>query len=477
MSKKYNIFFIKDNQNIFNFLIKSNILQVKRILKKDESSKVLWVINKADINILISKNILSNISSNCQINNIELKDIYNKYCKCKDYIKPFSSTTIIPFSIENITKLIGYSNNIITNYYEKCNSLESHTQDHILGIIKNIKTKFNSNNSINYLLGDSSLDNCHWFYTNKNEINSNENTKISNMLNISNISTISYLEDIEYWLNYFHNLEQDNMYTVNTAHEATTLYERYINKVTNLKENNLEENNFLHKTHYNNQIKDESNYDINEIYKTDRFTTDYIVQTLMTNNDNIIISIGNNDIAMSKNHILKNSLTTIIQKWNSENSIEDIKDLKDIKDIESDLQNFIIHYKDNIKKYIKSITRFNKPKKILICTIYYFNAGESVDSFWGDKIIEQNFLCKPDLHKSFINYIHENATEKLANELNLEFKKTTKVSAIKLSDVLDGTDPNDYKFRVEPSEKGGRKIANLIINKLKQMDNDTVLVL
>ena len=117
---------------------------------------------------------------------------------------------------------------------------------------------------------------------------------------------------------------------------------------------------------------------------------------------------------------------------------------------------FIHLFKTRIEAYVKNLTSIHRPKRILICMIYY--PDEHPDGSWADPVL------------SSLNY------DKDARKLQLVIRKVfqlasqqitipgSEVIAVPLFLALNGKNTSDYVQRVEPSAAGGEKMARLLVD-------------
>ena len=109
-----------------------------------------------------------------------------------------------------------------------------------------------------------------------------------------------------------------------------------------------------------------------------------------------------------------------------------------------------------LKRYVEKLTEKTKPKKVLLCMIYYpcVVSGNG----WADPLLGlMGYNRDPSKLHGLIRTIFSQAVSTIKIEgLDIE--------AVPLFEVMDGTNPGDYIQRVEPSEQGGRKMANFILD-------------
>jgi len=170
---------------------------------------------------------------------------------------------------------------------------------------------------------------------------------------------------------------------------------------------------------------------------------DIFIRDTITENDVIIVSIGGNDIALNPSiyTVLNMILLLITPKWMIMNGYA------------PGLQYFIKLFGRDIASYINKLTSKCKPKHILVCMIYYPDLN-CIDSWANRTLSLLGYDTDPSKLQLIIQHVYQQATRKLFT------------TPIPLFEVLNCYDSNDYVQRVEPSVKGGRKIAEYFLNTL-----------
>ena len=266
-------------------------------------------------------------------------------------------------------------------------------------LYKNLKT-INPNKHFIYLAGDSSLDNKHW-------LPNNEYHNLSNNYDQFMQPPLGK-PDICYHMN---NMYKD-YYTINCAVEESSIGKRE-----------------------------------NQLLAQDQFIHDNI-----TNDDILIVSVGGNDVALSP------TLSTI---WNMVLLIY----LNSMSTLTDDPLNawgisyFIDMFRHSVKEYVLKLIGNKKPKKIIICMIYY--PDMKMTGSWADKTLGYlGYNTDPKKLQKAIEQIFYHATCKIRI-------KGTKIVALPLFHYLNGQDTKDYIQRVEPSSQGGKKMAEAFIGAIK----------
>eukprot|EP00970_Alexandrium_tamarense_P016315 scaffold6342_cov206-Alexandrium_tamarense.AAC.53 len=111
---------------------------------------------------------------------------------------------------------------------------------------------------------------------------------------------------------------------------------------------------------------------------------------------------------------------------------------------------------ERTQHYINAITAKTKPKKILVCMIYY--PDESNTPSWANGALGAlGYNNNPVKVQLLIRKFFEEATCRIK-------VPGSEVIPIPLFHPLDGTNSSDYVARVEPSATGGRKMAEFLLD-------------
>lgn len=109
-----------------------------------------------------------------------------------------------------------------------------------------------------------------------------------------------------------------------------------------------------------------------------------------------------------------------------------------------------------VQKYVEALTSKTKPKKVLVCMIYY--PDESNTPSWANTALTAlGYNSNPEKLQMLIRKIFEEAISRITIS-------NTEVIPVPLFNVLDGKNSNDYIARVEPSATGGRKMAEFLLD-------------
>lgn len=280
------------------------------------------------------------------------------------------------------------------------NTYHGHKYDHLQIVFNGLKKS--SNKKTVFLAGDSSLDNKFWlkdFSCLAPAINDYENC----------LTPPTMKTDVSYHLNKLFCHANLPYHIINCAIEESTITERQDN-----------------------------------LLPQDTFIRDNIQP-----NDILIVSIGGNDIA------LRPSFSTI---WNIFllTTFNSIATIKKGPSYATGMSYFIEMFKHKVKRYILKLIGSVRPKKILICMIYF--PDEHTTGSWADTTLGYlGYNSNPTKLQEIIRQIFIHAT----SEITIE---GSQVIPVPLYEVMDGKISSDYVERVEPSSTGGQKMANKFID-------------
>eukprot|EP00808_Paulinella_micropora_P014368 g1768.t1 len=279
-----------------------------------------------------------------------------------------------------------------------------------------------------YLAGDSTLDNKFWFEEEEKALNGYEGI----------LKPPKMKKDVCYWLNREVLQRQlPGLACINTAVEATSLNSR----------------SFCH------------------LLEQDRFIRDNI-----TEEDYLIVSVGGNDVAL--NPVLFTVLnilpllccTPMCCLENCACACPPNCKLDTgclgcglpgclagtLTGFPLGLSYFVDMFKNRVENYIARMVSKRKPKKILVCMLYYpdtIGRGGWADPALG--ALGYN-VCPNRLH-TLIRIVFRLATSRI-------HIPGSEIVPVPMWHAMDGTDTSDYEQRVEPSASGGAKLAKLFID-------------
>lgn len=117
---------------------------------------------------------------------------------------------------------------------------------------------------------------------------------------------------------------------------------------------------------------------------------------------------------------------------------------------------YMLHlFGTRIQAYVDSLTSKTRPKKVLVCMIYY--PDETSGGSWADTTLAAlGYNTNPAKLQILIRKVFNDATR------NIKIPGC-EVVAVPLFAALNPKDTRDYSQRVEPSATGGKKMAELIL--------------
>lgn len=167
---------------------------------------------------------------------------------------------------------------------------------------------------------------------------------------------------------------------------------------------------------------------------------DMLIRNQIRNSDDLVISVGGNDFALSPTiHTLTN---LFLLSYASHEAIEN--------GTAWGLASICEMIRSGLQNYVDSLTELQKPRRILICSLYYPDKNPESHG-WADGILKR-LGTRVDL---LIRAIYREAVCKVV-------VKNSHVIYVPLFETLNGLDSSLYSQRVEPSSKGGRKIAHTL---------------
>lgn len=117
---------------------------------------------------------------------------------------------------------------------------------------------------------------------------------------------------------------------------------------------------------------------------------------------------------------------------------------------------FVDLFKNQVENYVKRILGKRRPRKVLVCMIYY--PGVASEPSWADGALGAlGYNACPDRLQRLIRTVFELGTKRISIP-------GTEVVAVPLFRVLDPAERGDYLQRVEPSVQGGHKMAKTFVD-------------
>jgi len=316
----------------------------------------------------------------------------------------------------------------VYNYYD---SYYGHSIDDLQTIVEYFRTSKNGGNKSSllvFLAGDSSMDNKHWFTQRSAAVNGYENI----------LDPPESKKDICYWVN-------------------KQIVERKLGRTMTCINSAVEESSIGTRA-------------CNYLQEHDKF-----IQTNISQDDILVVSVGGNDIALKPNlcTIINAALLLYTQNAKSMDrltcgaplSCDDcclgcgFSCLSNCTACPCGYGYFLHLFKTRAQTYISNLIKLKKPKKVLVCMIYYVD--EKITGGWADaSMAALGYNKNPGDLQMLTRLIYENATKKI------QFDGVETI-AVPFFTVMDGKTSGDYCERVEPSAQGGSKMAQIIMDAIE----------
>lgn len=286
--------------------------------------------------------------------------------------------------------------------------------------------------AIAWLAGDSSLDNKHWL-----------GSPLGKMMRSTNAKDVSAaprryaeafeapalaVEDVAYWMNHHLEDQQTGIAALNCAVEESTLRDR-----------------------------------AESLLPHDAFIRDNLRA-----NDVLVVSVGGNDVVLKPDAgtLLATAFLNYVVPTCMVGALPD-----------ACLGRLRTLFKDETKRYIEALCSKTAPRLVVVCMYYYPCAAKSDRASWADRFLNGIGYSETNAHHlhRVIDHVYGRCTSRLAEECMIKIDgsdesdgdkhitKLTNIMPLALSGVLDWKDERDYVERVEPSSRGGEKIARRLV--------------
>lgn len=284
--------------------------------------------------------------------------------------------------------------------------------------------KKDSNHSTIFLAGDSSLDNKHWFAQTSKSLNGYETI----------LDPPDSKKDVCYWVNkgLVERSLGSKMTCINAAVEESSIGSRACGTL---------------QTH-------------------DRF-----IQTHIRSEDILVVSVGGNDIALKPNCCTIFNAALLLYTQNAKSieracgqplSCDDYccgcccGCYSNCLSCPCGYGYFLHLFQTRAKAYISNLVSKTKPKKVLICMIYYVDEKET--GSWADaSMAALGYNKRPEDLQMLTRMVYVNGTR----SIKIDGVETI---AVPFFTVMDGQSSSDYCERVEPSSQGGSKLSKIILD-------------
>lgn len=174
---------------------------------------------------------------------------------------------------------------------------------------------------------------------------------------------------------------------------------------------------------------------------------DVFIRDHISTNDVLIVSVGGNDIALRPTPTTALSMGSLIA-FSSDSAIDAGNAVG--------MGHFIDMFGPRVSSYIERMCEKAKPKLVIVCMIYY--PHEKPGGSWADTTLSLlRYNTSPGRLQHLIRKVYELGTCQVQVQ-------GVKVVPCPLFEILDpSVDSKDYIARVEPSEIGGKKMAERFV--------------
>jgi len=180
---------------------------------------------------------------------------------------------------------------------------------------------------------------------------------------------------------------------------------------------------------------------------------DEFVRDHLGPDDVLVVSCGGNDIALRPTLPTVLSMISLLltPKWMIEHS-----------PWVPGMSHFIHLFKTETSAFVEKLTARCKPRCVVLCMLYYLDEASPAGGSWADRTLSiLRYNQDPSKLQLVTRRIFECATSQARPD------GVSNVIALPWYSVLDGKDTADYVQRVEPSSRGGEKMASLLCTALE----------
>lgn len=203
-------------------------------------------------------------------------------------------------------------------------------------------------------------------------------------------------------------------------------------------------------------------------------THDKFIQQNIRNDDILVVSVGGNDIALKPNCCTILNAAMLLYTQNAKSIQKSCGQPLSCDDYCCGCccgcwsnciawpcgYGYFLHlFKTRAKAYVSNLVAKTKPKKVLICMIYYVDEKET--GSWADTSMSAlGYNKRPEDLQMLTRMIYEHGTRNIKID-------GIEIVAVPFFTVMDGRTSSDYCERVEPSAQGGNKLAQIILDAIE----------
>mmetsp|Transcript_46148 Transcript_46148/g.107847 ORF Transcript_46148/g.107847 Transcript_46148/m.107847 type:complete len:316 (-) Transcript_46148:91-1038(-) len=293
-----------------------------------------------------------------------------------------------------------------------------HQVGHLEPLVKTLRA--NGAQSFIYLAGDSTLDNKHWLFKYRGSFR--EETSAAAAINgyEKALDPPIMLKDVSYWINHECSRAQPQAKTpcINCAVEESCIVQR----------------------------------EVGGLLDQDKFIRDNLREE-----DVLVVDMGGNDVALRPTCWLIVHMAWLLY-------LTPTCLIRCGPFLAPGLWYFIYMFRVRLRRIIEKLTAKTKPKKIIVCMLYYLD--ETPGGSWADGTLQAlGYNTNPDKLQTVMRQVYSWGVSQLSIP-------DVTIVPLPLYEVLDGKDTTDYVARVEPSEKGGQKMGKAIAEAILAQENE-----
>jgi hypothetical protein len=181
---------------------------------------------------------------------------------------------------------------------------------------------------------------------------------------------------------------------------------------------------------------------------------DQFIRDAVSEDDAVVMSVGGNDVALAPTWAtaVNMALLNLSPQWLV------------LLGAAPGHRHFVKWFHTVIYSYVRQLVAKTRPRKVIVNMIYY--PDEAVDEeAWPGKTLQ---LLGYDASPGRLQLILRRLYAALAAKAPPRDLAGLDVEVFPLFEVLDGTDSGDYEQRVEPSVRGGEKIARALLARIHE---------
>ena len=178
---------------------------------------------------------------------------------------------------------------------------------------------------------------------------------------------------------------------------------------------------------------------------------DQFIRDVVSEDDTIVMSVGGNDVALAPTWAtaVNMAFLNLSPQWLV------------LLGVAPGYRHFVNWFHKVIYSYVRQLVARTRPRKVIVNMIYYPDEAVDEEAWPGATLKLLGYDAAPERLQLILRRLYvalaASATPRDLTGLDVE--------VFPLFSVLDGTDSGDYEQRVEPSVRGGEKIARALLGR------------